>query len=63
LRTETDERATLRKCFHNQGFVTHFTNHFPDMKVIRVDERFTSKMAFQSMIDNGMKKNSVKTKH
>jgi putative Holliday junction resolvase len=26
------------------------------MKVIRVDERFTSKMAFQSMIDNGMKK-------
>jgi putative Holliday junction resolvase len=40
------------------GFVTHFTNHFPDMKVIRVDERFTSKMAFQSMIDNGMKKNS-----
>jgi putative Holliday junction resolvase len=30
------------------------------MKVIRVDERFTSKMAFQSMIDNGMKKNSAK---
>jgi putative Holliday junction resolvase len=26
-----------------KGFVTHFTNHFPDMKVIRVDERFTSK--------------------
>jgi putative Holliday junction resolvase len=24
-----------------KGFVTHFTNHFPDMKVIRVDERFT----------------------
>jgi putative Holliday junction resolvase len=32
------------------------------MKVIRVDERFTSKMAFQSMIDNGMKKQR-KTKH
>jgi putative Holliday junction resolvase len=47
-----------------KGFVTHFTNHFPEMKVIRVDERFTSKMAFQSMIDNGMKKrNSVKIRH
>jgi putative Holliday junction resolvase len=43
-----------------KGFVTHFTNHFPDMKVIRVDERFTSKMAFQSMIDNGMKKTAPK---
>jgi putative Holliday junction resolvase len=28
-----------------KGFVTHFTN-FPDMKVIRVDERFTSKWQF-----------------
>jgi putative Holliday junction resolvase len=27
------------ECFYNKGFVTHFTNHFPDMKVIRVDER------------------------
>ncbi len=39
-----------------KGFVTHFTNHFPDMKVIRVDERFTSKIAFQSMIDSGLNK-------
>jgi putative Holliday junction resolvase len=39
-----------------KGFVTHFTNHFPEMKVIRVDERFTSKMAFQSMIDSGLSK-------
>lgn len=29
---------------------------FPDMKVVLFDERFTSKMAFQSMIDSGMKK-------
>jgi putative Holliday junction resolvase len=29
-----------------KGFVTHFTNHFPDMKVIQVDERFTSKWQF-----------------
>lgn len=39
-----------------KGFVIHFTNHFPEMKVIRVDERFTSKMAFQSMIDSGLSK-------
>jgi putative Holliday junction resolvase len=26
------------------------------MKVIRVDERFTSKMAFQTMIDSGLSK-------
>ncbi len=29
---------------------------FPSLKIVLVDERFTSKMAFQSMLDNGMKK-------
>ncbi len=29
---------------------------FPSLKIEMVDERFTSKMAFQSMLDNGMKK-------
>jgi putative Holliday junction resolvase len=29
---------------------------FPQMEVILVDERFTSKMAFQTMIDVGIKK-------
>jgi putative Holliday junction resolvase len=43
-------------------FVTHFTNHFPDMKVIRVDERFTSKMAVQSMLDNRLKKKQRQNK-
>lgn len=45
-----------------KGFVTHFSNHFPDMKIIRVDERFTSKIAFQSMIDSGLSKNQRKNK-
>lgn len=45
-----------------KGFVTHFTNHFPEIQVIRVDERFTSKMAFQSMIDGGLKKSQRKNK-
>ncbi|MFC4477609.1 Holliday junction resolvase RuvX [Flavobacterium chungangensis] len=44
------------------GFVTHFSNIFPDMKVIRVDERFTSKMAFQTMIDSGLNKKQRQNK-
>ena len=32
------------------------------MEVKRVDERYTSKMAFQSMIDNGLKKKQRQNK-
>ena len=35
---------------------------FPTVKIELMDERFTSKMAFQSMIDNGMKKKQKKKK-
>ena len=45
-----------------EKFVEKFTKTFPDMKVIRVDERFTSKMAFQTMIDSGLKKSQRKNK-
>ena len=45
-----------------EKFVAKFTATFPEMKVIRVDERFTSKMAFQTMIDSGLKKNQRKNK-
>ena len=45
-----------------KGFVTHFSNHFPDMKVVRMDERFTSKMAFQTMIDSGLNKKQRQNK-
>ena len=38
-----------------EKFVSKFQKEFPDMKVERVDERFTSKMAFQTMIDSGLK--------
>lgn len=48
---EPSESASIIK-----GFVTHFTNHFPAMKVFRVDERFTSKIAAQSMLDSRLKK-------
>ncbi|WP_432221729.1 Holliday junction resolvase RuvX [Flavobacterium sp. TMP13] len=45
-----------------KGFVTHFSNIFPDMKVVRMDERFTSKMAFQTMIDSGLSKKQRQNK-
>ena len=35
---------------------------FPNHKVILVDERFTSKMAFQTMIDSGLKKKQRQNK-
>lgn len=43
-------------------FVVIFQKEFPEMKLEQVDERFTSKMAFQTMIDSGLKKNQRKNK-
>ena len=45
-----------------EDFVTKFKIKFPEMQVIRVDERFTSKMAVQAMIDSGLKKSKRKNK-
>jgi len=45
-----------------QQFVEKFHKKFPEMKVIREDERFTSKMAFQTMIDSGLSKKARKNK-
>lgn len=45
-----------------ERFVTDFQTAFPEMKVERVDERFTSKMAFQTMIDSGLKKKQRQNK-
>ena len=44
------------------AFVLTFSKKFPEMKVIRVDERFTSKMAFQAMITGGLKKKQRQNK-
>ncbi|WP_293893973.1 Holliday junction resolvase RuvX [Flavobacterium sp.] len=45
-----------------EKFVTDFKTHFPEMKIVRVDERFTSKIAFQTMIDSGLKKKQRQNK-
>ena len=43
-------------------FIKNLEKHFPNIPIKRVDERFTSKMAFQTMIDSGLKKNQRKNK-
>lgn len=45
-----------------EPFVKHITKKFPQVKIERVDERFTSKMAFQTMIDGGLKKKARQNK-
>ena len=51
---------------HNSQPVREFRKKieelFPDKKVHMVDERFTSKMAFQTMIDGGLSKKQRKNK-
>ncbi len=46
----TDATALVEEC------VRIIAKHFPDLPLRKVDERFTSKMAFRNMIDSGMKK-------
>lgn len=45
-----------------EPFVKQLKKTLPDMKVVRFDERFTSKMAFQTMIDSGLKKKQRQNK-
>ena len=45
-----------------EKFVAEFKEQFPMIPVVRVDERFTSKMAFQTMIDSGLSKKQRKNK-
>ncbi|NRD23895.1 Holliday junction resolvase RuvX [Winogradskyella litoriviva] len=45
-----------------QKFLVQLAKALPEIPVNRVDERFTSKMAFQTMIDSGLKKKQRKNK-
>jgi len=47
---------------HVDRFVQAFKKRFPDMRVEWMDERFSSKMAVQAMIDGGMKLKDRKKK-
>jgi len=41
---------------HIKLFIKKIKEKLPNLSISRIDERFTSKMAFQSMIDGGLKK-------
>ena len=43
-------------------FLKLLSKNFPEMPVVREDERFTSKMAFQTMIDSGLNKKQRQNK-
>lgn len=71
--TEKVEKVLLGKPIQMNGepsqsseiiekFAAKFSNTFPEMPLERVDERFTSKMAFQTMIDSGLKKKQRQNK-
>ena len=43
-------------------FLEKLSKNYPKIPIQRVDERFTSKMAFQSMLDGGIKKKQRQNK-
>lgn len=45
-----------------EPFVFRLKKAFPELIIERVDERFTSKMAFQTMIDSGISKKARSNK-
>lgn len=47
---------------HIAGFVRKVQKQFPEITISRMDERFTSKLAFQSMLDGGLKKKARQNK-
>ena len=54
--TETDSSKQIYQ------FVEKLKNQFPKVLIKTIDERFTSKIAFQSIIDSGIKKKKRKNK-
>ena len=47
---------------HVQGFIHAFKREVPTMNIVEVDERFTSVMALNAMIEGGMKKKDRQVK-
>ena len=47
---------------HIEDFLKTLSKKIPHISVVREDERFTSKMAFQTMIDSGLKKKQRRNK-
>jgi putative Holliday junction resolvase len=54
--TPSDSEKPIR------SFLRKFSSKFPNLPVKRIDERFTSKLAFQTMIDSGLTKKQRRNK-
>ncbi|WPQ65354.1 Holliday junction resolvase RuvX [Chitinophaga sancti] len=54
--SDTDATALATEC------VRILKKNFPNIPLKQIDERFTSKMAFQTMIDSGLKKKDRQNK-
>lgn len=48
--TDSDITQLIRE------FTVYMSRKFPQLEIVNVDERFTSKIAFNAMIDGGLKK-------
>ncbi len=61
-----EPKTLMNKPSESEKFIKSFINKFkivfPKMKIERIDERFTSKLAFQTMIDSGLKKKQRQNK-
>ncbi|SFE13936.1 putative holliday junction resolvase [Chitinophaga sp. CF118] len=54
--SSTDATSLVTEC------IRILQKNFPELPVKKIDERFTSKMAFQTMIDSGLKKKDRRNK-
>jgi putative holliday junction resolvase len=45
-----------------ENFIKHLTRTFPQLEIIPIDERFTSKLAMQTLVMGGAKKEKRKNK-
>ena len=60
--TLVDEYEVSEAEKYIKPFLKQLSREIPELKVVRVDERFTSKMAIQSILDAGLKKKARQNK-
>ncbi len=56
------DNTPAQSAANTYDFIKKLKNTFPHLPVYKIDERFTSKMAFRAMIDGGLKKKDRQNK-
>lgn len=54
--------SASQSAVHVKAFVNQLRKKFPEIPIVLVDERFTSKMASAAMLESGMKKSDRRNK-